>query len=168
MSHLWFLRPTAWNRAVEQCWGSPLAKVSCKLNNLLIFPTSFYESYADAAGMQGHFFQMGASSGRSLWSAHPQRTTDLNHYWFAGYCFPKLFKFMCSSPSPSGGTDAGGGLCHGGGDIVRAVVGTSSWEKFLSSKSPHQGCARSPVPSIGVFSPPLLLDGKSVVWPCSK
>lgn len=77
---------------------------------------------------------------------------DLNGNRFAGYCFTKLFVFMCSSPSPSESTDAGGYSHHGGSDISRAVVGTGSWEEFLSAISPRQGLADSPVPSAGVSS----------------
>lgn len=57
----------------------------------LAFFTSFHKSHADAAETLGLFFQMGASGGRSMPSAHPRRTMCLNGNWFAGYCLPKSF-----------------------------------------------------------------------------
>lgn len=123
-----------------------MAKVGrSRTEPFLAFTTTFHKSHTDAAGTLGLFFQMGASGGRSLRSAHPWRTMDLNGNRFAGYCFPKLFFFMCSSPSPSESTDAGGYLHRGEGDVSIAGVGTGSWEEFLSARSPRQGLAESPV-----------------------
>lgn len=172
-SGFWGLRLAAehWSDALINTFllGFSLGEGRSRTEPFLAFFISFHKSHADAAETLGLFFEMGASGGRSMPSAHPRRTMRLNGNWFAGYCLPKLFIFMCSSPSASESTDTGGCLHHGGSDISRAVVGTGNWEEFLSARSPRQGLAESPVPSAEVSSPRLLSNGKSVVvWPCSQ
>lgn len=80
---------------------------------------------------------MGASSRRSLRSAHQWRTMDWSGNWV---CWLLLSQTSCIPPPSESSEEV---------TVSREVVGTGSWEEFLLARSPCQGLAESPSRLLG-------------------